>query len=227
MGTRQTFEHQLDELYEGLFRIGTMVEGALGHALAVIDSQNDEQAQEVVAGDSLINRAVYDLHDQALLVIATQQPMARDLRLISVVISMLPELERMADHAATICKLQRRMMHESHYLPLEAIEGPFPSLIREMGLRTAEILHAGLDAIRQRDRGFADRVVKMDDVIDNLYSRVFRATVELARTHPDLTDEAIHLLTLAHNLERIGDRVTNLAEQIVFLLTGEVVELNY
>lgn len=227
MRNRQTFDQQLSALYEGLFRIGTMVEAALTQSLEVIQHGDAEQAIRIIKGDAAINNAVHHLHEQALHLIATQQPMARDLRLISVVMSLLPELERIGDHAATICKLQRRMVAEPNYVPLPAMPDEVATTVLTMGRRTIEILHAGLEALRQRDGTFATRVVAMDDEIDHLYAQMFHTTINLARTKPDLTDEAVHLLTLAHNLERIGDRVTNLAEQIVFLMTGEIVELNH
>ncbi|MBA3469180.1 MAG: phosphate signaling complex protein PhoU [Herpetosiphonaceae bacterium] len=227
MRTRQSFDEQLTELHEGLFRIGTMVEQALTQSLYAVKTYDQELAQTIIDGDLLINDEVQRLHNRALLLIATQQPMASDLRLISVVLSLLPELERMGDYAATIAKVQQRIMRAPTYVPLEAMPEPFPGLISEIGRRTSEILHAGMEALRQRDHSFADRVVQLDDEIDHLYARLFTATVDAANTNPEMTAETIHMLTLAHNLERIGDRVTNVAEQIVYLITGEVVALNY
>jgi phosphate transport system protein len=227
MQTRLAFDARLTELYERMFRIGTMVEAALSKAIKAVMEHDGESAREVVEGDSAINLAVQQLHNEALLLIATQQPMARDLRLISVVISLLPELERMGDYAATISKVQRRMMAVPNHTPLAAMPQQVSSLVSEIGRRTIEILHAGLEAINQRDHSFADRVAALDDEIDHLYAELFNVTVKLSATNPELTAEAVHLLTLAHNLERVGDRVTNVAEQIVYLMTGEVVALNY
>ncbi len=227
MRTRQAFDGQLDELHESLFRIGTMVEAALGAAIEALQNHNDELALQVIKSDESINQAVNDLHDYIIHLIATQQPAARDLRRVSVALNLLPELERMGDHAATICKLQRRMAARPAYVPVEGLPEELRSVITEMSRRTFEILHAGLEALRARDRTFAERVVVMDDAIDHLYSQMFSATIHLVQHQPDLADEAVHLLTLTHNLERIGDRVTNVAEQIVYLTTGELVELNY
>lgn len=227
MAVRHTFDEQLNELYEGLFRIGTMVEAALCKAISAVQTHDAATAEEVVKGDSVINIAVQQLHTKALLLIATQQPMASDLRLISVVLSLLPELERMGDYAATIGKVQGRMMAVVHYTPVDAMPMPIPTIINEIGQRTIEILHAGMQALHQRDHSFAERVVQQDDAIDHLYAELFKETVRLSATHPHLTAEAVHLLTLAHNLERVGDRVTNVAEQIVYLTTGELVALNY
>ena len=227
MQTRLAFDTRLTELYERMFRIGTMVEAALSKAIKAVMDHDGVAAKEVVEGDSAINLEVQQLHNEALLLIATQQPMARDLRLISVVISLLPELERMGDYAATISKVQRRMMAVPNHTPLAAMPQQVSSLVSEIGRRTIEIMHAGLEAINQRDHSFADRVAAQDDEIDHLYAELFDVTVKLSATNPELTAEAVHLLTLAHNLERVGDRVTNVAEQIVYLMTGEVVALNY
>jgi phosphate transport system protein len=103
---------------------------------------------------------------------------------------------------------------------------PFPQYVNEMGQRVLRLLHDGLDALAQRDAAFAEQICREDDAIDAIYKRLFQATIDVSRTQPAYSDEAIHLLTLAHNLERIGDRVTNLAEQVIFLLRGQVVELN-
>jgi phosphate transport system protein len=182
--------------------------------------------QRVIVDDKLINTAVQDLHQRCLTLIARQQPMASDLREISVVLSLLPELERMADHAATCCKIGRRMNSEPGFRPLSVMVGSFPRLIPEMGERVAQLLHNGLEALARRDAAYAEQLCRDDDAVDHIYNVLFRETIEVARSHPEFSDEAIHLLTLAHNLERIGDRVTNLAEQVIFLLRGEVVELN-
>ncbi len=143
MRTRQSFDEQLTELHEGLFRIGTMVEQALTQSLYAVKTYDQELAQTIIDGDLLINDEVQRLHNRALLLIATQQPMASDLRLISVVLSLLPELERMGDYAATIAKVQQRIMRAPTYVPLDAMPEPFPGLISEIGRRTSEILHAG------------------------------------------------------------------------------------
>lgn len=224
---RQVFDEQLTELHDGVFRVGTMVEAALSEALQSIKLYDQATVRKVVQNDQTINHEVQRLHDQALLIIATQQPLARDLRLVSVVLSLLPELERMGDYAATICKLQERIAATPNFVSVAEMPQPIPRLINELSQRTSEILHAGLEALRKNDRSFADRVTTLDDAIDQLYREMFEATVKISTSSPELAAAAIHLLTLAHNLERLGDRVTNLAEQIEYLITGKVVALNH
>lgn len=223
---RQFFQNQLDQLMADTLTLGHRVEDALAQAMRAIASNDLDAMQRIVRDDKEINATAQGLHRQCLTLIARQQPMASDLREISVVLSLLPELERMGDHAATCCKIGRRMNSEPDFLPLQAMDGIFPQAIPEMGQRVLQLLHNGLDALARRDAEYAEQLCRDDDAIDHLYRRLFRETITIARTRPELGDEAIHLLTLAHNLERIGDRVTNLAEQVVFLLRGEIVELN-
>jgi len=206
--------------------LGSRVEAALSEALRAVKTNDLDMMQRIVNDDKQINAAAQALHERCLTLIARQQPMASDLREISVVISLLPELERMADHAATCCKIGRRMNDEPGFVPLQAMGGLFPEAIPEMGDRVLRLLHNGLDALARRDAAYAEQLCQDDHEIDHIYRRLFRATIEVSRTQPEYSDEAIHLLTLAHNLERIGDRVTNLAEQVIFLLRGEIVELN-
>jgi phosphate transport system protein len=223
---RQFFQDQLTRLMSDTLALGSRVEEAVAQAMHAVINNDITMMQRVVGDDREINAIVQALHDRCLTMIARQQPMAGDLREISVVLSLLPELERMADHAATCCKIGLRMNNEPGFLPLQVMVGNFPKLISEMGERVQRLLHNGLDALARRDASYAEQLCHDDDEIDHLYRRLFRETIEVARTQPEHSDEAIHLLTMAHNLERIGDRVTNLAEQVIFLLRGEVVELN-
>ena len=206
--------------------LGSRVEAVLSESLRAVKTNDLDLMQRIVADDKQINAAAQALHERCLTLIARQQPMASDLREISVVLSLLPELERMADHAATCCKIGRRMNEEPGFVPLHAMAGIFPEAIPEMGERVLRLLHNGLDSLARRDAAYAEQLCQDDDAIDLIYRRLFRATIDLSRSQPEYSDEAIHLLSLAHNLERIGDRVTNLAEQVVFLLRGEIVELN-
>jgi phosphate transport system protein len=224
--SRQFFQEQLERLMADTLALGSRVEEALQQALRAVINNDLQLMDQVIANDREINAATQALHERCLTMIARQQPMAGDLREISVVLSLLPELERMADHAATCCKIVRRMNKEPGFVPLQEMVGCFPVAIPEMGNRVLNLLHSGLDALARRDAAYAEQLSKEDDKIDHIYKRLFHETIEVARTQPEYSDEAIHLLTLAHNLERIGDRVTNVAEQVIFLLRGQVVELN-
>ncbi len=223
---RQFFQEQLDRLMADTLALGSRVETALMQAMRAVTTNDLELMEQVISNDRAINAVVQELHKRCITLIARQQPMAGDLREISVVLSLLPEMERMADHAATCCKIARRMNMEPGFVPLPEMVGSFPVTIPEMGERVQRLLKQGLDALARRDASYAEQLSREDDEIDHLYKRLFHETIEVARTQPRYCDAAIHLLTLAHNLERIGDRVTNLAEQVIFLRRGEVVELN-
>jgi phosphate transport system protein len=223
---RQFFQQQLDQLMADTLALGSRVEEALTKAMRAIEANDVVAMQQVVSNDRQINAATQELHSRCITIIARQQPMAGDLREISVVMSLLPEMERMADHAATVCKIGQRMNEEPGFMPLQALPEPFEAIITEMGARVLLLLKHGLDALSRRDAAYAEQLACEDDEIDHLYRRLFRATIGVARAQAEYSDEAIHLLTLAHNLERIGDRVTNVAEQVIFLLRGEIVELN-
>lgn len=223
---RQHFQIQLDELMGDTLALGQAVTEAVAQALEAVLHHDIERMTAVITNDQYINAGVEALHRRCLTVIACQQPMAGDLRAISVVLSLLPEFERMADHAATCCKIGQRMLASPYFLPLAELDGEFVRIIPEMGARVVQLLQHGLDALQRRDAAYAEQICREDDAIDHLYKRLFTETITTVQRQPECSDEAIHLLTLAHNLERIGDRVTNLAEQVIFLLRGEVVELN-
>lgn len=223
---RQSFQTQLDALTEDTLALGYAVADALNHALATLTTSDPEQMRAVIDNDRHINAAVVTLRGRCLTMIARQQPMASDLREITVMLNLLPELERMADHAATICKIGQRILASPDAVPLQQMNGGFGRTLLEMGERTLVLLQHGLDALARRDAPYAEQLCEEDHAIDRLYKQLFADTIAISQTSPEQSSQAIHLLTLAHNIERIGDRVTNLAEQIIFLLRGDVVELN-
>ncbi|PLS79768.1 MAG: phosphate transport system regulatory protein PhoU [Chloroflexi bacterium] len=223
---RQSFQIQLDALTQDTLALGYAVANALHQALKTLTTNDTDQMRAVIENDRNINATVAALRSRCLTMIARQQPMASDLREISVMLSLLPELERMADHAATICKIGQRILASPEAVPLQQMSGGIGPALTEMGSRTLVLLQHGLDAFARRDAAFAEQLCEEDHAIDRLYKELFAETIAISRTAPHQSSQVIHLLTLAHNIERIGDRVTNLAEQIIFLLRGEVVELN-
>lgn len=223
---RQSFQSQLDALTQDTLTLGYAVADALNRALDTLTTRDPDHMRAVIDNDRHINATVTALRGRCLTLIARQQPMASDLREISVMLSLLPELERMADHAATICKIGERILVSPDTVPLDQMSGQFGETLSEMGARTLMLLHHGLDALARRDAVFAEQLCEEDHAIDRLYKQLFADTIAISSTAPAQSSQAIHLLTLAHNIERIGDRVTNLAEQLIFLLRGDVVELN-
>ena len=164
--SRQFFREQLDALMNDTLALGSRVEATFAQALRAVMTNDLDQMHRLISDDRQINSQTQALHQRCLTLIARQQPMAGDLREISVVLSLLPELERMADHAATCCKIGRRMNNEPGFLPLQAMAGSFPRAIPEMGERVLRLLHNGLDALARRDADYAVRICQDDHEID-------------------------------------------------------------
>ncbi len=206
------------EIKEGVLRMGVLVEDQILAALEALVRHDAEKALTVIRDDRRINEAQFHLSSQIATVIATQQPVARDLRFLLSLDHVTYELERMGDHAASVAKQARKL-------------APFPPLgdyrgLPEMARLTASLVRGILSALVDIDEGAARAVAARDDEVDDLYHRTFEETLALMRADPANVDPGTRILFSAHYLERIGDRVTNIAEDIVFLATGEIVDLN-
>ncbi len=206
------------EIKEGVLRMGVLVEDQILAALEALVRHDAEKALTVIRDDRRINEAQFHLSSQIATVIATQQPVARDLRFLLSLDHVTYELERMGDHAASVAKQARKL-------------APFPPLgdyrgLPEMARLTASLVRGILSALVDIDESAARSVAARDDEVDALYHRTFEETLALMRADPANVDPGTRILFSAHYLERIGDRVTNIAEDIVFLATGEIVDLN-
>jgi phosphate transport system protein len=217
--TRLTFERELESLRESLLRMATLVETQIEAALDALRRRDRDAADEVRGNDQHLNELFRQIREQCLMVIATQQPVARDLRTLMGVQYITIELERMGDYAVRIARMTATLC--------ELPEKPLRAEFGVMGELAIQQVHDILDALIEQDVAKAQEVAGKDDEIDRLYHRVFDELIgEMAAG----TDEAgalraVTLLLVAHNLERIADRVTNVAEDIVFLESGQVVEL--
>jgi phosphate transport system protein len=216
--TRIAYAQSLRELQEGVLALGSMVEKAIGRAVEALRTQDIALAQQVIAGDEAINDARWQLEEDAILLIATQQPMASDLRRITAVIHISVELERMADHAEGIAVLTQRTANEPLLKPLVDIPR-----MADIG---RELLLEALDAFVDNDAERARQVARRDDEVDRLYEQVYRELLTFMISDPTTITRATHLLWVAHNLERIADRVTNICERVVFVVTGRIEEMN-
>jgi phosphate transport system protein len=203
---------------EGVLRMGVLVEDQILAALDALVHHDAERALRVIQDDRRINEAQFELSSRIAGVIATQQPVARDLRFLLSLDHVSYELERMGDHAASVAKQARKL---APFPPLGAYEG-----LPEMARLTASLVQGILAALVDIDEQAARAVAARDDEVDALYHRTFDETLALMRADPDNVDPGTRVLFAAHYLERIGDRVTNIAEDIVFLATGEIVDLN-
>lgn len=216
--TRAAFRERLRELQDNLLAMGNLVDEAVGRAVQSLAERNADLAREVIAGDRLVNQAMYELEEQTLVLIATQQPLARDLRVLMSIASVATELERMGDYAEGIATIALRGMAQPLLKPL--VDIPI------MATKGQELLRGQLQAFIDRDVERARELAKQDDEIDALFDRVYHELITFMSEDPRTITRATQLIWVAHNLERIGDRTTNIGERVVFLVTGEVVELN-
>ncbi len=215
---REHYDRQLRELQDDLLRLASHVESVVGRAVEALKEQDVDEARRIIADDDAIDRAQYAIEDKALHLIARQAPIAADLRLISAVISIASELERMGDYAEGIAEIVIRGASEPLLKPLVDIP-------RMAGI-AQRMLRESLDAFVHRDAEAARRVGTTDDEVDQLTTHIQNELLKLMVANPANSERALHLMFVAHNLERVADRATNIAERLIFLVTGQVVDLN-
>jgi phosphate transport system protein len=215
---REVLDRELREVKENVLRMGSMVAEQIQAALAALTSHDAEAATAVIVADGRINEVQRYVVKLITTTIATQQPVARDLRFLLALDHVTYELERMGDHAGSVAKQARRL-------------APDPPLKRyvdlpRMGELAAQQVHAVLRALVDMDEAAAREVARKDDDMDHLYRKIFDEVLDLMRADPGNVDRGARILFAAHYLERIGDRVTNIAEDVVFLRSGEIEDLN-
>ena len=215
--TREAFQRQLRETQDSVLVMGSMVERAIERAILALRTRDLALARRIIADDQKINELRFQIEDQCLLLIATQAPMASDLRILAAALNIITDLERMADHAAGIAKITIMIGNEPPLKPL--IDIP------RMAEIAREMLQASLEAFVERDVALAQQVAARDDEVDQLYNQVYRELLTFMMADPGTIDRATWLLWVAHDLERIADRVTNICERVGFLVTGKMVEI--
>jgi len=201
-----------------VLRMASLVEQQIRAAIRALEERDPDLAIRVVEGDALVNDAQRDASSLITSTIATQQPVARDLRFLLSLDRVTYELERIGDHAGDVAKQARK-------LAAEPVLRPSADLVR-MGSIAADLVRAIAGALIDVDEAMARRVAAGDDEIDHLYHGVFSEVVELMRLDPANVERGTRILFAAHDFERIGDRVTNIAEDVVYLATGRVEDLN-
>lgn len=216
--TRQAFDAELAALKERLLQLGAMVSDAQRRAVQALAERDAEAAQEVIAGDQVINRTQHQIEDDCIYLIASQQPVARDLRTIMSVSFIATELERMADHAKGIAILAVRLVDQPTLKPLIDIPR-----MADIG---RELLSAQLSAFVNGDADAASALAYRDQEVDQLNDQVFRELLLLMMADPRTITRATYLLWVAHNLERFADRTTNIGERAIFVTRSEIVELD-
>jgi len=215
--TRSTLERELEQIRSDILRMGSLVENAIERSVQALKNRDADLAQQVINDDVVINQLRFAIEEHCLELIATQQPAARDLRMVIAATHIAVELERMADHAEGTAEITRRIYQEPLLKPL--IDLPIMAQVAQ------EMIHAALDAFVAFDPDAAQKVAARDDELDDLYQQVFRELLTYMLEDPRTISRATYLLWVAHNLERIGDRVTNICERVVFMATGKLEEL--
>jgi phosphate transport system protein len=215
---RATYDAELVEVKDNVLRMGSMVESQIRAAIQALITHDAEAALRVIIDDQQINEVQRKATAMIAATIATQQPVARDLRYLLTLDHVSYELERMGDHAGSVAKQARKL---APHAPLK----DYVDLPR-LGELVAELVHGIIRALVEIDEARAREVAKLDDQVDDLYHRIFDEVLRLMREDPVNVEPGTRILFAAHYLERIGDRVTNIAEDIVFLASGEVEDLN-
>lgn len=216
--TRGAFDQRLIEIRDNLLRMGQLLDGAIDRSMSALKNQDQALARQVINDDTAINKLRFTVEEECLTLIATQQPMASDLRVIVAAMNLVNDMERMADHATGIAKTVLRMGDEPLLKPL--VDLP------RMADRCRDMLKRSLDAFLARDTAAARAIADEDDDIDHLYKAIFDELLEIMARDPATIQRGTYLLWCAHNLERIGDRVTNIAERVIFMTEGTMQELN-
>ena len=197
--------------------MGSMVEKAIQRSVDALRNRDLVLARRIVEQDKEINKLRFDIEEKCIALIATQEPVARDLRDIVAVLNIIVDLERMGDHAEGIARICIMIGDQPPIKPL--IDIP------RMAEKAQLMLHRSLDALVERDAELAVQICQDDDEVDALYDQVYKELLVYMINDPKAIDRATHLLWVAHNLERIADRSTNIAERVVFLVTGHMQEL--
>jgi phosphate transport system protein len=215
---RRAYHKALEELQVEVLELGDMVSGAIRDSIEALKKRDLERSKEIIKKDQLINRKRFDIEERCVLLIATQQPMAVDLRTLTAVLNIITDLERIGDHAEGIAKISLLIGEEPLVKPL--IDVP---RMADIGLG---MLKRCLEAFIAGDAETARLICDEDDQVDALYDEINRELLLLMIENPKIIKGATYLMWVSHNLERIADRVTNIAERVVFMVEGKMEELN-
>ena len=217
MTTRQTFDNELQLVKDEILVLGSMVETAILNSVEALKKRDITEAEKILEADKDINKKRFKIESQLMILIATQQPMAHDLRLLASSMEIISELERMGDYAKGIANINIRMGDTPLVKPL--IDIP------RMANKGVDMLHRALTAFVNEDVEIANAIPVEDDEVDALYNQIYRELMTIIISDPQKIEHANWLLWAAHNLERVADRVTNICERTIFIATGDMVEI--
>jgi phosphate transport system protein len=217
--TRERFDRQLQLLLDQVLVLGSMVEQAVLDSLDALKRRDLATAHRIYEQDQKVNEKRYSIESGCVTLIATQQPMARDVRFLAAILEIITELERIGDYAKGISKI--------NILLSEATIDPFILVdLQKMAKLGLDMLRRSLDAFVAGDEQIAREIPDEDDAVDELYNQIYLKLVQQMIAEPETIDRANHMMWAAHNLERMADRVTNICERIVYVATGEMRELD-
>jgi phosphate transport system protein len=218
MMTRETLDRKIDQLIDEILVLDSMVETATLEVIQALKHHDVDTARRIYRDDTLINARRFELEKDCMITIATQQPiMATDLRLVASILEVVGEMERMGDYAKGIAKICIRIGDQPHIKPL--IDIP------RMGDIVVSMLNRAVGAFARRDAEQARLIPQDDDLVDALYDQVYRELVMIMFKDPTAIDQANLLMWAAHNLERMADRVTNICERTIYVVTGDMQEI--
>ncbi len=210
---RQTYEKELETLRQEILRMGELVGQSIEDAVQSLARQDEQLAKKVIAGDDVIDQLEMDIEDKCMVLIARQQPMARDLRIIGTGLKITTDLERMGDHAFDIAKVTVRLANQPLIKPLVDIP--------RMARMSQKMLTDSLEAYMKMDIALAEKVCLADNEVDDLYQQVFRELLTYMMEDPRTIGQATQLIFVGRYLERIADHATNIAEWVIYLVTGQ------
>lgn len=210
---RNNFDFQLENLNSSLVEMGALVEKAIGDAIEALVHQDAAQAKENIQFDSIVNQKERELEHQCMKLLLLQQPVASDLRLVSAVLKMITDLERIGDQAQDISELVILLSNNAYIKHLDHLA--------QMAEKTSEMVTKSIDAFVARDMHLAQAVIDSDDAVDELFTQVRSELIALIHADADNGEQAIDLLMAAKYFERIGDHAVNVAEWVIFSITGK------
>jgi phosphate transport system protein len=215
--TRQAFDKTLREMQDEVLILSSMVEKAIQRSVEALRNRDVALSNAVIEEDAAINKKRYEIEEKCIHTIALQQPMAADLRVLVAILFIVTELERMADHAEGIGRINLMLGEE-----------PLPQLgeVWEMAERAENMLRRAITAFIERDADAARRICDEDDLVDTLYDRAYEQLIHMMIREPADVQRVTYLIWTSHNLERIADRVTNICERVIFMVTGVLEEIN-
>jgi len=217
MEMRTTYHKRLRDIQDSILSMGSMVNKAILRSVEALKNRDLELARQLIADDQTVNGKRFEIEEKCTELIATQQPLASDLRVIVAILNITTEIERIGDYAVGIARIVIIIGDEPPLKPL--IDVPL------MAEQTVSMLRRSLDAFVNRDAEVAREIAAEDDLVDGLYDQVFRELLTFMAEDPKTITRAIRLMWTAHNLERAADRVTNICERVVFTVTGKMEEI--